>query len=196
LNDTVGWLVRNGPIRRGNGAWLLPVSGRVDGGSGSFFLQTTDHGNTWTRSGVIPGGSQPTVIERDDGTLLALMRNYPRILRSASTDGGKTWETPQPTALKNPGAGIAMTKLRNGHVVLVFNDTQTDRSPLSIARSLDGGETWETPLHLESNPGEYSYPCVIQTADGKIHVTYTFRRYTIKHVELNEDWLVHLDRPN
>ena len=54
---------------------------------------------------------------------------------------------------------------------VVFNDSQTQRTPLSVARSLDEGRTWETPLHLESNPGEYSYPCVIQTGDGKIHVT-------------------------
>ena len=89
-----------------------------------------------------------------------------------------------------------MTHLRNGHLVLVFNDSETDRTPLSIARSLDEGRTWETPLVLESNPGEYSYPCVIQTSDGRIQATYTFRRYTIKHVELDENWLVHLDRPN
>jgi len=89
-----------------------------------------------------------------------------------------------------------MTKLANGHVVLVFNDFQTRRTPLSIVRSLDDGETWEEPMHLESNPSEYSYPCVIQTSDGKIHISYTFHRYTIKYVEVNEDWLVHLNRPN
>jgi predicted neuraminidase len=89
-----------------------------------------------------------------------------------------------------------MTRLANGHLVVVFNDSELARTPLSIARSLDEGRTWETPLHLESNPGEYSYPCVIETNDGRIHITYTFRRYSIKHVELNEDWLVHFERPN
>ncbi len=80
--------------------------------------------------------------------------------------------------------------------VLVFNNTSQGRSPLNVIRSLDGGQTWEEPLALESNPGEYSYPCVIQTSDGRIHISYTFRRYTIKHVEINEDWLVGLKRPN
>jgi alpha-L-rhamnosidase len=89
-----------------------------------------------------------------------------------------------------------MVRLDNGHVVVVFNDSERNRTPLSIARSVDEGRTWEAPLALESNPGEYSYPCVIQSADGKIHVTYTYRRASIKHVELNEDWLVHLERPN
>lgn len=37
---------------------------------------------------------------------------------------------------------------------------------------------------------------IIQGSAGTIHVTYTFRRYAIKHVEMNEDWLVRLERPN
>ena len=101
-----------------------------------------------------------------------------------------------PTAPKNPDSGITMTKLTNGHLLLVYNDSQTKRTPLSIVRSTDEGRSWEEPRQLESNPGEYSYPCVIQTADGQIHVSYTFRRYAIKHVELNEDWLVHVERPD
>ena len=89
-----------------------------------------------------------------------------------------------------------MWKLHNGHLVLVYNDSETDRTPLCISRSIDEGRTWEKPLLLESNPGRYSYPCVTQTEDGKIHVTYTFRRYAIKHVEMDENWLIQLDRPN
>lgn len=51
-------------------------------------------------------------------------------------------------------------------------------------------------MRIYQHPGEYSYPCVIQTSDGRIHISYTFRRYTIKHVEMNENWLVHMKRPN
>jgi len=87
-----------------------------------------------------------------------------------------------------------MTRLKNGHLVLVYNDSQTSRTPLSIVRSVDEGKTWEKPQQLESNPGEYSYPCVIQAADEKIHITYTFRRWAIKHVELNEAWLYQFER--
>jgi predicted neuraminidase len=67
---------------------------------------------------------------------------------------------------------------------------------LSITRSIDGGKTWSAHLAFESNPGEYSYPSVLQTDDGLIHVVYTYRRYSIKHVEFDENWLDHVSRPN
>jgi len=136
------------------------------------------------------------MIERDDGTLFVMMRHRPKILQSESRDGGNTWSDAQDSVLRNPDAGIAMTRLRNGHLVIVFNDSSMSRTPLSVARSEDEGKTWSKPLNLESNPGEYSYPSVIQTADGMIHATYTFRRYAIKHTEFNEDWLTSFVRPD
>jgi predicted neuraminidase/peroxiredoxin len=196
LDGLYACLPRNVPITLTDGTLLLGLTGRRGKRHGSFVLRTTDNGTIWQPSGLMQGGSQPTLIERDDGTLLALMRHAPRILQSTSRDGGRSWTPPEPSDLKNPGAGIAMTRLRSGRVVLVFNDSETLRTPLSIARSVDGGKTWERPLKLEANPGEYSYPSVIQTSDGKIHVTYTYRRYAIKHVEMSEGWLTHLKRPN
>lgn len=180
--------LRNVPITLASGDLLLPLA--------HSFAQSTDGGRTWVALGAVNTGGQPTVIERADGSLFTLLRQGPRILQSKSRDGGRTWSPAAATELDNPDAGIAMTRLRNGHLVLVFNDSTTERTPLSIARSFDEGWTWKPPLSLESNPGEYSYPCVIQAADGRIHVTYTFRRHAIKHLELNEDWLAHLERPN
>lgn len=196
FDETIWALPRNPPIALSDGNLLLPVTGHGNESSGPLFLTLQPNSTQWQPAGFGSGGSQPALIERSDGSLLALLRRSGYIHKIESTDGGKTWLAPEPTQLKNPGAGISMARLANGHVVLVFNNSQRSRTPLSIARSLDDGRMWEEPLDLESNPGEYSYPCVIQTADGKIHVTYTFRRYAIKHVELNEDWLVHLRRPN
>ena len=136
------------------------------------------------------GGSQPALIEQSDGSLFALLRRAPRLNQIESRDGGTTWTNAAASAINNPGAGISMTRLKNGHVVLVFNDSPTQRTPLSVARSLDEGRTWQRPLHLESNPGEYSYPAVIETADGMLHFTYTWKREKIRHVVLDPAKLV------
>jgi hypothetical protein len=180
--------LRNAPITLRRGELILPLA-RSFAGSG-------DGGQTWECLGAVDTGGQPTVVERSDGSLLTLLRKGPRILQAESCDAGRTWSKTVATELKNPDAGIAMTRLRNGHLVLVFNNSEANRTPLNIARSLDEGRTWLPPLALESNPGEYSYPCVMQASNGRIHITYTFRRYTVKHVELDENWLTHLSRPN
>lgn len=124
------------------------------------------------------------------------MRQFPKITQVESMDEGRTWSAAVPTTVNNPDSGISMTRLKNGHLLLVYNDSPEDRSPLNIVRSIDDGKTWEKPLDLETNPGEYSYPCIVQTADGMIHISYTFRRYGIKHVRMNESWLTQFEQPN
>lgn len=198
FHDTLGWLPRNLTVWLHDGTLIVPISDELHGHGVdlSFFLATKDDGATWTQSGIMRGGEQPTFIERKDGTLVAYLRVRPNIKSSESHDGGKTWSEPVATQWKNPDAGISMRKLKNGHVLLVFNNQDNSRTPLHIALSTDEARTWSKPLQLESNPGEYSYPSVMQSSDGKIHIIYTFRRYSIKHVELNEDWFTRLARPD
>ena len=198
FHDTLGWLPRNLTIKLADGALVLPISDERNGHGVdlSFFLATKDNGATWTRSAIMRGGEQPTIIQRADGSLLAYLRVRPRIKMAESHDEGKSWTTPTPTLLKNPDAGISMCRLRNGHLLLVFNDEDDSRSPLHIARSTDEGRTWSKPLIVETNPGEYSYPSIFEAPDGVIHLIYTFRRYSIKHVEMNEEWFTELERPD
>ncbi len=198
FHDTLGWLPRNLTIFLADGTLVLPISDERNGHGVdlSFFLSTKDNGATWTQSGIMRGGEQPTFIQRGDGSILAYLRVRPNIVSAESYDGGKTFTSPTPTQWKNPDSGISMCRLKDGHVLLVFNNQDNSRSPLHIAMSVDDGRTWGKPLELESNPGEYSYPSVFQAPDGKIHIIYTFRRYSIKHVEMNEDWLTKLERPD
>ncbi len=198
MPGSLGWLPRNAPLTLDNGTLALPISGETEDRYGSFLLYLEDDGATWKPGGFIRGGGgQPTVIQRDNGDLLCLMRHQPRIMQSVSTDRGLTWSAPEKTELKNPDSGIAMTKLKSGRLVLVFNDTdQDDRTPLNLIQSYDDGKTWTDLRTLEADWGEFSYPCIIQTSDGMIHLTYTYRRYSIKHVCFDEGWLTHLERPN
>jgi predicted neuraminidase len=197
-HDTLGWLPRNLTIKLADGTLVLPLSDERNGHGVdlSFFLATKDNGATWTRSAIMRGGEQPTIIQRTDGTLLAYLRVRPNIVAAESHDSGKSWTVPAPTQWKNPDAGISMTRLRNGHLLLVFNDEDDSRSPLHIARSTDEGRTWSKPLIIETNPGEYSYPSIFESPDGTIHLIYTFRRFSIKHVEMNEEWFTQLERPD
>jgi predicted neuraminidase len=107
------------------------------------------------------------------------------VAESWSEDAGKTWTPPKlVAALPNPDAGIDAVTLKDGRHVLVYNPTKRGRTPLSVAVSSDG-KTWKPAAVLETAPGEYSYPAVIQAEDGRIHVTYTWKRQRIKHALLD-----------
>jgi predicted neuraminidase len=106
-----------------------------------------------------------------------------KICYADSADGGVTWTDARPTTLPNPNSGLDAAGLRDGRIVLVYNHTEKGRSPLNVAVSRDG-ENWNNFLALESEPGEYSYPAVIQGADGTVHITWTWQRKRIKYAAL------------
>ena len=86
--------------------------------------------------------------------------------------------------LPNSSTGTDAVTLKDGRHVLIYNHTPTGRSPLNVGVTTDG-KIWKQVAVLEDKPGEYSYPAVIQSADGLIHVTYTWKRERIKHVTLD-----------
>jgi predicted neuraminidase len=101
-----------------------------------------------------------------------------------SDDGGKTWDEMTLTELPNPNSGTDAVTLADGRQLLVYNHIPTNggRSPLNVAVSSDG-RAWEAALVLEDEPNvEFSYPAIIQTSDGLVHITYTWKRLKIKHV--------------
>jgi predicted neuraminidase len=110
-------------------------------------------------------------------------RRIGKICYADSFDGGITWTEARPTTLPNPNSGIDAVGLRDGRIVLVYNHTEQGRTPLNVAVSRDG-DNWNPFLVLEREPGEYSYPAVIQSSDGNVHVAYTWKRQRIKHVEI------------
>ena len=131
------------------------------------------------------GAIQPTILFHGDARLEALGRTRQgRIFEVWSDDNGKTWGPVRLTGLPNPNAGIDAVTLADGRYLLVYNDTTEGRTPLNVAVSKNGSD-WRMALVLEDEPGEYSYPAVIQAADGRVHITYTWRRERIKHVVLD-----------
>jgi predicted neuraminidase len=195
LPEGIAGPIKNKPVLLPSGVLLCPSSSE-DHNWRVHFEQTSDWGKTWTKTapineGITDGAIQPSVLFYPNGRLQALCRSQKAgfILETWSNDGGKTWALLQKTSLLNPNSGIDAVTLKDGRQVLVYNPVPPnhpggDRTPLSVAISRDG-KTWEPLATLENEPGEYSYPAVIQTADGLVHITYTWKRQRIRYVVLD-----------
>jgi predicted neuraminidase len=184
--------VRAKPIQLANGTILAGTSWESYRNWTPFVDRSTDEGKTWERSNPFPlpgkfGQIQPALFEAADGRMVVLMRSRDprRICRSESTDGGKTFSPAEETVLENPSSGIDVVKTAAGDVFLIYNPVGTARTPISLARSTDDGKTWKRVADLETEPGEYSYPAIIEAASGSLEITYTWRRTHIKHVSFD-----------
>lgn len=190
LPDEIAGPIKNKPILLADGT-LLCGSSTEDQGWRVHMESTKDAGQTWKRSDVLCDGKtiqaiQPTILRHsgDKLQILCRARSGGLILSSWSENSGKTWSPLEPINLPNPNSGIDAVTLADGRHLLVYNHTPRGRSPLNVAISKDG-KSWEAAAVLESEPGEYSYPAVIQTADGKVHITYTWKRKKIRHVVID-----------
>jgi predicted neuraminidase len=128
---------------------------------------------------------QPTILVHSPKRLQALCRSRQKVVTQLwSEDGGATWGRMTATSLPNPSAGIDALRLADGRFLLVHNPTASGRERLEVAVSADG-KAWRPAAALETSGGEYSYPAAVQARDGRVHVTYTWRRERIKHVVLD-----------
>jgi len=200
--------VKNKPVQLASGALISPSSTEAQSADRQpiwrvHFELTNDLGQNWTR--VSPAAStggpevnaiQPSILTHRGGRLQAVGRTRSgRVFETWSADGGRTWSPLALMILPNPNAGIDALTLRDGRHLMVYNHTSQGRSPLNVAVSEDGA-AWAAALALEREPGEYSYPAVIQTADGLVHITYTWRRQRIKHVVVDPDRLKLVPMPD
>lgn len=81
-------------------------------------------------------------------------------------------------------------KLRSGKLLLVFNDSMNEQTPLTVALSPDGDQTWPSRRNVAEGLFDYGYPMALQTRDGKIHLIFTSHvRTVVNHAVLDEDWI-------
>lgn len=178
----------------------------------AWIERSTDNGKSWTKFGPItvplgsagpsapgglptqvPGSSewkstygiiQPAIVSMGGNRLRLYARstsNIGAICVADSPDRGVTWTQARPLDLPNPNSGIDAVRLRDGRIVLAYNHTSSGRTPLNLALSKDG-EHFQMFSVLEDQPGEYSYPAIIQAQDGDLHITYTWNRTKIRYV--------------
>ncbi|MDF1824700.1 MAG: exo-alpha-sialidase [Verrucomicrobiales bacterium] len=197
--------VKNKPVELADGAIFCPSSSEHDGWRVHFEV-TRDLGKTWEVIGPINDAKnynviQPSLLTYPDGRFQILCRSKEGLIgQSWSEDGGKTWGDFTSTSLPNPNSGTDAVTLSDGRQLLVYNHTirkgpfPANRSMLNVAIS-NHGKQWNPLLTLEREDGEFSYPAVIQTSDGKVHITYTWKRESIKHVVLDPSALTSPRKP-
>ncbi len=196
LYQRLGWQPRCKPTVLPSGRILLPLY--TDTFSMSIMAISDDGGESWYAGKPLIGfgNIQPAVLRRDDGTLVAYMReNGPldRIRTAESHDGGLSWGAVGVCDLPNPGSGLDGIRLANGNWLLVYNDTTSGRRSLAVSLSDDEGQTWKWTRHLENQEsGQYHYPAVIQARDGTIHIVYSYfveGGKSMKHAAISESWV-------
>jgi len=108
-------------------------------------------------------------------------------VRAESHDGGRTWSPGTDSPFPNPNAAVEFIKSQNGHLLLVYNESMTERTPLTVAISTDNDKTYPYRRNIAEGPNSFAYPVAIQTEDGKIHVIYTTdERKTVMHAIFEE----------
>jgi alpha-L-rhamnosidase len=189
--------VKNKPVLLDDGTLVCPTS-TEDQGWRIHFEFTSDNARTWTRTDPINNprtyqAIQPSILFHPDGRLQILARTLNSVLvTSWSEDQGKSWSLLQESGLPNNNSGTDAVTLEDGRQLVVYNHVKTPigarggyRTPLNVAIS-DDGVQWNAALVLEdSEIGRYSYPAVIQSADGMVHIVYTWRREKIKYVKID-----------
>jgi predicted neuraminidase len=201
-----GMMVRSRPIALLDGGYLLPIYHETGAdteftapNTSSLFLRFHPSTKKWTESNRVHsrlGNLQPAVVQLSDKHLLAHCRrggDYEpgddgNVVRTESHDGGTTWSAGTETDFPNPNAAVELIRLRNGHLLFVYNHSANDRTPLTAAISTDNGRTFPHKRNIAEGEGDFAYPSALESQDGSIHITYTSdERTVIRHAILREE---------
>lgn len=220
LSCRLGWMTRAHPFVLEGRRLIVPAYS--DGFDFCLMVMTDDWGQSWFTSDPLVSviNSQPSLIRKRDGTLVAYMRDDgpppQRVPVSESKDRGVTWSPVVDSDRVDTGAGVEVLALRSGRWLLINNDLEEGRHRLALTLSDDEGRSWKWKRYLErdsaadvqAGAGSYHYPSIIQARDGTLHATYSFHQKqsavqpdaagkpaneTIKHAHFNEAWVMQGD---
>lgn len=185
--------VRNKPIELPDGS-LLCGSSTEDHGWRFHMERLAAATSIWERTNALNDSAscgliQPSVLVWSPTRIQVLLRSREqRVFESWMEGDWKHWSKPRPLDLPNPNSGIDAVALHDGRALLVYNPATSGRTPLAVAISSDG-KVWRQVIVLEDEPGEFSYPAVIQAKNGLVHITYTWNRLRIKHAVIDPSLL-------
>ena len=189
----LGTLVRAPPVALADGGLGLPVYHELFGHRGEW-LRISESGRILAKARLTSPapGLQPAVAVIDDRRGLALLRSSDgrdgKVMADVTADGGASWQRSASLPVDNRDSSVALLRLRSGRLLLAANPGR-GRNLLQLFVSANDGQSWQAGRVIENDPdeaAEYSYPALLQTRDGRIHLSFTFRRQTIAHAVLSE----------
>ena len=197
LPDGILGPIKNKPVQLADGTILAPTSTESHTEPSRWqvhFERSTDGGKTWTATqplndGITIEAIQPSILFRErigGDKLLALGRTQQgKVFSTSSDDGGKTWSALSLIdALPNPNAGTDAVTLADGRHLIVYNPTPRGRTPLAVAVSRDGRDV-EERAHARGSAGRVLVSGGDPDPDGRVHITYTWKRQRVKHVVMD-----------
>ena len=199
-------LVRAAPVLVNSGEIGLPVYHECIGKFPEMlWLRRDGERLVATKSRMAGGRSmlQPTIVPLNGDHAVAYLRNHSKtrqLFVQRTADAGHTWSPPAATGLANPDASVAAIRLSTGHVLIVFNNSRSNRHNLSVAIAEgspgpDGSpifsNDWQQVATLDDEAHEnFAYPYMIQDATGCVHLVYSWKMKRIRHVAMNEAWIL------
>ncbi|HSI77254.1 MAG TPA: sialidase family protein [Lunatimonas sp.] len=194
--------IKNKPIQLADGTIINPSSIELVEGDEvkwmTHFEISKDNGLSWKVIGPINDGIafdaiQASILQHQDGRLQILCRTRQNVISTSwSSDQGESWSEMEATSLPNPSSGTDAVTLADGRHLLIYNHSTREgeepkaRNILNLAISTDGID-WQPVMTLENEPNRsgYSYPAIIQSKDGLVHLTYTYNRESVKYVVID-----------
>ncbi len=197
-------LIKGKPIQYQDGTIGLPVYHEMLGKFAEL-LRINQDGEVIYKTRLSWGthSLQPIIFITSEDNALVMMRYHGsglrRILQTRTQDAGLSWSPVSRSELPNPNAGIIGLNIQwqgQEALLLAFNNSEEERDDLSLALSLDKGQSWQLITTIELNPldppdnsKQFSYPWLLQTSNGQIHLFYTWHKSHIKHIVFNQSWL-------
>jgi hypothetical protein len=165
-------------------AWVGIRSAR----SRVYLNRSTDGGATWTNPMELSGQSESVYnhrILRSGEHLLIVWQDKrtgrERLYAVTSSDGGVTWTAAVridhlPDGLQTDAFASTVTMNDAREVLVAWNDGRNGRDDIFVARSTDGGRTWEDKeIRLDSDEAGVAmsrFPSIARAADGRVAVAW------------------------
>ena len=197
---TLVWLPcnmpRNKPLQSGAHQFIIPLYRNFSPKHGYTCTVTVSNGEIRSKTFEDMSGpehTQPALVRRSENQFVAYLRDptWKSLMFSQCDVTQRKWSTAERLSLPNPNAAIDAGQADDGKTLLVYNDSNKGRNPLSLVYSENGRDfkkIWN--FEYSASGGSFSYPAIIRASDGSYHVTYSHERRTaIKHVHFSQAWL-------